>query len=149
MTNDDRLWSIASTYKDGNKTYNTNVYLGLGGTVSFILNWYNNSERYGTWRDWYKSGKLRKETVYRAAGRTQMHKVWYENQQLKSEFYYTDNEHSFVRTWYHTGQPESEINYKNGMECGMKRKWLLLPNDCDPNTDEPQLEYEINVPPLI
>ena len=71
-----------------------------------------------------KDGKVIALLNYKDGKWIGVHRVWYENGQLKEEIYYKDGkEDGLHRVWYENGQLSYEGNKKDGEPYGLSRYW--------------------------
>ena len=62
--------------------------------------------------------------IYVKGKKDGLHRTWYENGQLQSEYNYKDGkEDGLGRAWYEDGQLGAEKNYKDGKSNGLQREW--------------------------
>ena len=67
-------------------------------------------------KKWYKDGKIKMERQYYNGIKVDVHKGWWENENLKYRYVF-DNVGRYngkVEEWYVNGQKLREFNYSNG-----------------------------------
>jgi len=64
---------------------------------------------------WYENGQLREEFYYKNGKRDGDYKIWYTNGQLAEECFYKNGEKDGTyKYWHENGQLREECYYKNG-----------------------------------
>lgn len=93
-------------------------YLHEGDTINVID---KDSLKQGVWREFYGSGKLKSETVFRNNKKQGLEISWYNSGCVKQETYYNNGQLDGPVTYYtHNCKKELTENFKNGVKEGLE-----------------------------
>tara|TARA_A100001011_G_C13725318_1_gene601283 strand:- start:26 stop:532 length:507 start_codon:yes stop_codon:yes gene_type:complete len=86
---------------------------------------FKNGIKNGVHKIWYENGQLKYQGNYINGKPDGVYKSWYKNGQLKMEVDYRNGKKDgLVKTWYKNGQLETETEYKNDKKDGLEYIWF-------------------------
>lgn len=86
---------------------------------------YMNGKKHGEEQKFFFNGKLSESKTFTNGKKTGIHKAWWNNNQIMSEYHFDDHGNLVgkQREWFSNGKLLKELNYIQGKEDGLQKKW--------------------------
>lgn len=89
------------------------------------ISFYVNGKLHGEQRRYDENGRLLSLRSYHDGYKTDTHRGWWPNGQLKFEYQFNADQHDGpAYSWHQNGQLASAFHYENGHESGMQQLWF-------------------------
>ena len=111
-----------NTYKD---MYIPGTDFSQTDTLTTYKVTYLQGKKHGKEQKFFYNGRLAELRYYTNGKKSGIHKTWWDNKQLMSEYHF-DTAGNYIgvqQEWYRNGQLAKEFNYTNGKEDGTQKLW--------------------------
>ena len=124
--NNDHLALVKGVMLYKEKPY-SGILFSKTDTITTSIVAYKNGKKHGKEEKFFFDGNIAESRFYTNGKKSGTHRVWWNKNQLKSEYHFDDigNYIGPQYEWYGNGQLHKELNYTNGKEDGSQKSWNI------------------------